>query len=69
MADSARGPQSYFPSIEAKFGQPMQFWFDILGRHPDKAHMEMVSILTSEHDMGHGHANAVVAFYRADKGI
>jgi hypothetical protein len=57
-----KGPASYFPSIEKTYGQPMAYWFGIVGKHKDKKHMEIVNVLKSEHGMGHGHANAVVAF-------
>jgi hypothetical protein len=30
-----------------------------------KTHMEMVGVLKAEHAMGHGHANALVAYFRA----
>ena len=35
----------------------------------DKKHMEQVDYLKTEHGMGHGHANAVVAVYRANNGL
>lgn len=62
-----KGPASYFPSIEKTYGQPMTFWFDIVEKHKAMKHMEIVSVLKSEHGMGHGHANAVVAFCLANK--
>jgi hypothetical protein len=34
----------------------------------DAKHMDQVAYL-KEMDMGHGHANAVVAVYRADNGL
>ena len=45
----------------------MTYWFDIVEKHQAKKHMEIVSVLKSEHAMGHGHANAVVAFCLANK--
>jgi hypothetical protein len=60
------GPASYFPSIEKTYGQPMAYWFEIVEKHKDKKHMEIVNVLKSEHVMGHGHANAVVAFWLAN---
>lgn len=64
MSEPAKGPQSYFPSIEKKYGQPVQHWFDILAKLESKPHMEMVAVLKSEHGLGHGHANALVAYFR-----
>lgn len=65
MSEQVKGPQSYFPSIEAKYGHPVQHWFDVLAGHSGKAHMEMVAGLKTDHGIGHGHANALVAYFRA----
>lgn len=65
MSEKAKGPQSYFPSIEAKYGKPVEHWFKILIKHKSKAHMEMVAILKTDHELGHGHVNALVAYFRA----
>jgi hypothetical protein len=62
------GPASYFPSIEKKYGQPISHWMKLLDAMKDKKHMEMVAALKSTHKMGHGHANALVAYHRARKG-
>ena len=68
MTEKVSGPASYFPSIEKKYGQPMKFWFDLLDQVKVEKHMEQVAFLKSEHGMGHGHANAVVAYWRAKNG-
>jgi hypothetical protein len=70
MANEAKvkGPASYFPSIEKTYGKPVGHWFAILDAHQDKKHMEQVAFLKTEHKMGHGHANALVAFHRARSG-
>jgi hypothetical protein len=62
---TVKGPASYFPSIEKKYGQPISHWLDLLGAVSGKKHMEMVVWLKAEHGMGHGHANALVAHYLA----
>lgn len=59
-----KGPASYFPSIEAKYGRPIEYWFETLAKLGGMKHMEMVSHLKLNHGMGHGHANAIVAAYR-----
>jgi hypothetical protein len=38
----------------------------ILKKHKSKTHMEMVAVLKTDHAMGHGHANAIVAVFRAE---
>ena len=61
----AKGPASYFPAIEQKYGQPITHWLDLLASLGDRKHMELVAWLKAEHQMGHGHANALVAYYLA----
>ena len=66
MAEKVTGPKSYFPSIEKKYGEPIEYWMDALDAVQDAKHMEQVAYL-KERGMGHGHANAVVAVYRAER--
>ena len=66
-AEQARvkGPASYFPSIEATYGQPVDHWLGLVATRPDDTHMEVVAWLKAEHGLGHGHANALVAHSRS----
>ncbi len=60
-----KGPVSYFPSIERTYGRPVQAWLDLVVEQLDgRSHMEVVTLLKSEHGMGHGHANALVGYVR-----
>lgn len=65
--ERVKGPASYFPSIEKKYGQPIEHWLKLLAAQGDKKHMELVNWLKSEHQMGHGHANALVAYHLANQ--
>jgi hypothetical protein len=56
-----KGPASYFPSIEKKYGQPVSHWIKLVQGQKDMKHMELVNWLKTEHGLGHGHANAIVA--------
>ncbi|MES2523051.1 MAG: DUF4287 domain-containing protein [Gemmatimonadota bacterium] len=56
------GPASYFPSIEKKYGQPIAYWLDLVRTRSGMRHMEIVNWLKTEHGLGHGHANAIVAY-------
>lgn len=64
-AEKVKGPASYFPSIEAKYGRPVAHWFQVLAAAGDRKHMELVQVLKAEHGLGHGHANALVAYHLA----
>ncbi|KEJ94179.1 protein of unknown function [Pseudosulfitobacter pseudonitzschiae] len=61
MSGTVKGPASYFPSIEAKYGRPIADWKSMIRAQTGLKHMELVAWLKSEHNMGHGHANALVA--------
>ena len=64
-----KGPASYFPSIEKKYGQPISYWRQIVRDGYPAKHMELVAVLKDHHGMGHGHANAVVAHTLAQDGL
>ncbi|MDA0815554.1 MAG: DUF4287 domain-containing protein [Chloroflexi bacterium] len=65
MPEKVQGPASYFPSIEKKYGQPIERWMGTLTAARAMKHMEYVALLKTEHGMGHGHANALVAVFMA----
>lgn len=60
------GPASYFPSIETKYGHPIEYWQDLVRASPLTKHMDLVNWLKTDHGMGHGHANAVVSHALAE---
>ena len=61
-----KGPASYFPSIEKTYGRPIGDWLQLVRDRLPAKHMEIVSMLKSEHGLGHGHANAIVAHVMAE---
>ena len=62
-----KGPASYFPSIEKTYGKPVAYWLAALEDAGPRKHMEYVAHLKSVHQLGHGHANALVAYFLAQK--
>ncbi|GAA3232722.1 DUF4287 domain-containing protein [Actinocorallia longicatena] len=66
MTENVKGPASYFPSIEKKYGRPVPEWLELIRASPLTKHMELVSWLKTEHGLGHGHANALVAYVKAE---
>ncbi len=65
--EPVKGPASYFPSIEKKYGKPVSHWMHILEKAGPLKHMELVNHLKTGHQLGHGHANALVAWFLAKK--
>lgn len=62
-----KGPASYFPSIEKKYGQPIAHWEGVIQAAGPLKHMALVNLLKTEHGLGHGHANALVAWALAQR--
>jgi len=62
-----KGPASYFPSIEKTYGKPIAHWLAILNAAGPCKHREYVAHLKSAHQLGHGHANALVAYFLTQK--
>jgi hypothetical protein len=64
VSEKPVGPASYFPSIEKKYGKPIAEWKEIIRAVPGYGagarHSDLVTMLKTEHDMGHGHATALV---------
>ena len=55
---------SYFPAIEAKYGQPMAYWFERMAERADQKYPEQIAYLREEHGFSQAHANAVVMYCR-----
>jgi hypothetical protein len=66
MADQVKGPASYFPSIEQKYGRPIAEWKTLIRSSELTKHLELVNWLKSEHGLDHGHANALVGHTLAE---
>jgi len=45
VAKKVMGPVSYFPSIEKKYGKPIEYWMKELKKVSKLAHMEQVAHL------------------------
>jgi len=65
MTEKLKGPASYFPSVELKYGRPVSEWLELIRQSPLERHMEVVNWLKAEHGLGHGHANALVGYARS----
>jgi hypothetical protein len=66
MSENVKGPASYFPSIERTYGRPVAAWTALIRERMPARHGELVTWLKTEHGLGHGHANALVAHTRQE---
>jgi hypothetical protein len=62
MPDRVTGPAYYFPSIEKKYGQPIDYWINLIRASELTKHKALVDWLKAEHRIGHGHATALVGY-------
>jgi hypothetical protein len=70
MTEKVQGPKSYFPSIEKKYGHLIEYWMGLLEANVlDVTQMNQVVWLKENHEVGHGHANALVAVFRKERGL
>jgi hypothetical protein len=60
MAEAVKGPASYFPSIEKKYGRSIDEWKSIIRSSGLNNWKELMALLKTRYGMGHGHANALV---------
>jgi len=64
MAVDKHERASHFPKIEAKYGQPMKYWFGVMKEIADRKYPEQVAFLKEEHGFSQAHANALVMYSR-----
>jgi hypothetical protein len=65
-SERVQGPASYFPSIVEKYDRPIEEWQQLIRSSELTKHMDLVNWLKTEYGMGHGHANALVAYTLAE---
>ncbi|NCA26336.1 MAG: DUF4287 domain-containing protein [Actinobacteria bacterium] len=59
--------EAYFPKIEAKYGQPMRYWFAVMKDLSHLKYPQQIAFLKEEHGFSQAHANALVMYSRGSK--
>lgn len=54
----------FFPAIEARYGHPIEHWWDVLGQSGLTRYPDQMSLLQETHGFSRSHANATVMAYR-----
>jgi len=67
MAVDKHDRAAHFPKIEAKYGQPMKYWFGVMKEIADRKYPEQIAYLKEEHGFSQAHANALVMYSRGSK--
>ena len=69
MTERVQGPAYYFPSIEKKYGRPIDYWLELINSCQLTGHRPLVDWLKAEHGIGHGHATALVSYALAHRAV
>ena len=67
MTSPGRGPAISYPAIEKKYGKSIDEWMKVIGTSPLTKTGELVNWLKSDHQVGHGHAMALVHRFQQEK--
>ncbi len=67
MPDRVTGPAYYFPSIEKKYGKPIDHWIGLIRSSELTKHKALVDWLKADYGLGHGHATALVGHALAQR--
>jgi Domain of unknown function (DUF4287) len=67
MSERVTGPAYYFPSIEKKYGEPIDHWINLIRSSELTKHKALVDWLKAEYGIGHGHATALVGYTLAQE--
>lgn len=55
---------SHFPRIEARYGQPMEYWFGLLAELDSERYADQTQLLQEGHGLSRADANTVVMYFR-----
>jgi uncharacterized protein YdhG (YjbR/CyaY superfamily) len=64
MADKNPERSAFWPAIEKKYAQPMQYWFDQMAEIAGQKYPEQIAYLRENHAFSQTHANALVMYSR-----
>ena len=64
MASKSGDRSKYFPAIEKKYGEKIDFWFRTLKKLDAAKYPEQVGYLRENYGFSQAHANAIVMYFR-----
>lgn len=62
MPEKKHERSSHFPRIEAKYGEPMKYWFTVMKDLADLTYDKQMKFLQEEHGFSRVHANALIMY-------
>jgi uncharacterized protein len=64
MAENAGDRSNFFPAIEAKHGEAISHWLDLIETSGETSYPQQIALLREGHGFSRAHANAVVMWFR-----